>query len=91
MKRRDFLKILGALVVAPGAIVAAIKAKPKQRVYAINYKGSGVTDAQLRDLIQATLKDLPQNFFEGTIFNPSIPYGIPYWCKLTSGKYDKYI
>lgn len=61
MKRRDFLKILGMCVVAPGAVIAAIKAKPKQHIYAINYPGSGITNEQLRELIRATLKDLPQN------------------------------
>lgn len=59
MKRRDFLKILGACVVAPGTVIAAIKAKPEQRVYAVNYPGSGVTNAQLKELIQVTLKNLP--------------------------------
>ena len=32
MKRRDFLKILGIAVVAPGTVIAAIKAKPKPEI-----------------------------------------------------------
>ena len=70
MKRRDFLKILGVCVIAPGTAIAAVKIGPEQRIYAVNYPGSGVTDKQLRELIQATLKDLPQNFLEDTIFRP---------------------
>lgn len=37
MKRRDFLKILGACVVAPGTAITAIKARPKPIKFGIPY------------------------------------------------------
>lgn len=33
MKRRNFLKLLGVAVVAPGTVIAAIKAKPCKAAY----------------------------------------------------------
>jgi len=34
MKRRDFLKLLGVAVVAPGAVAAAVKAGPERKIVA---------------------------------------------------------
>lgn len=36
MKRRDFLKILGMCVVAPGIVIATVKTKPKHTIAGID-------------------------------------------------------
>lgn len=77
MNRRTFLKSIvtacGAAVVCPGELLrpetdledlrvpsdAGLKRWPKY--YAKPTGRTGVTDAQLRELVQMTLKDLPQD------------------------------
>ncbi len=60
MNRRNFLKSL-AVVVAASAFMPKLPAVEAGPTVA---KSRGVTDAQLQEIIEATLRDLPEGIFD---------------------------
>jgi len=87
MKRRDFLKILGTLVIAPSAVITAAKVKPKQSIMCIDpskphkwknyYAKYSLTKADKEEFREKFRMALKNTKFK----RPEIPYGISYWCK----------
>lgn len=66
MKRRDFLKILGACIVVPGTVATAVKAKPKQYIKPIKCYGKHGQNCVCNNCVDDMIADcLPPLKFKG--------------------------
>ena len=67
MKRRDFLKILGACVVVPGTVATTVKAKPKQYIKPIKCYGKHGQNCVCNNCIDDMIADCLPNIHKITI------------------------